>query len=62
MGTVDMERHVTLDMRKEFAMITIVIFMTVKKDTQGLVVGSKNMGGVNLQHFANLSIYENQKL
>ena len=56
MGTVDMERHVTLDMRKEFAMITIVIFMTVKKDTQGLVVGSKNMGGVNLQHFANLSI------
>ena len=56
MGTVDMERHVTLDMRKKFAMITIVIFLIVKKDIQGFVVGFMSMGDVNLQHFASLSI------
>ena len=56
MGTVDMEKDATLDMRRKFAILTIVIFLILTRDTQENAGGFKSIGDVNLHHFANLSI------
>ena len=56
MGSADMETHVTLDTRKKFAVIAIVIFLIVRRDIQRFANGFKSMGDANLHHFANLSI------
>ena len=55
MDIVNMETHVTLDMRKKFAKITIAMFSIVTKDIQDFAAGSKNMVDVNLHHFVNLN-------
>ena len=50
-----METHVTSDMRRKFAQVTIVMFSTVTKDIQDFVVGSRSMVDVNLHHIVNIN-------
>ena len=58
MDTADTGTIVTLDMKNKFAILTTVIYLTVRKDILNYVVGSNSMEGVNLHHFVSSSTQE----
>ena len=51
-----MDTNVTFDTTHKYAMSTNVIYLLVKKDTQGIADGSRSMEDVNLHPIVNINM------